>query len=87
MTFARTVPFVSLFSSSHAAAHADRRAPRASVRQVVASYVADRAQRTEVRATIQALAELDDAGLADIGLHRSQIASVARETAAKSKAR
>jgi uncharacterized protein YjiS (DUF1127 family) len=87
MTFARTAPFVSLFSSTHAAAHAGRPANRVSVGQMVAAYRLNQKHAADVRATVRALAELDDAGLADIGLHRSQVLSVARETAAKVKAR
>ncbi len=40
-------------------------------------HVEKTACRDEQRATIAALAELDDAALADIGLHRSQIWSIA----------
>jgi uncharacterized protein YjiS (DUF1127 family) len=40
-------------------------------------YVQNSARRDEQKATIAALAQLDDAALADIGLHRSQIRSAA----------
>jgi uncharacterized protein YjiS (DUF1127 family) len=87
MTFARTAPFASLFSSTHAAAHAGQPVTRASVAQMVAAYRANQKRAADVRATVRALAELDDAGLADIGLHRSQVLSVARDTAAKGQSR
>jgi uncharacterized protein YjiS (DUF1127 family) len=54
---------------------------------MVAAYRANQKQAADVRATVRALAELDDAGLADIGLHRSQVLSVARDMAANVKAR
>jgi uncharacterized protein YjiS (DUF1127 family) len=47
------------------------------VKNVWSNYVETASRRDEHRATIEALAALDDAALADIGLHRSQIWSIA----------
>jgi uncharacterized protein YjiS (DUF1127 family) len=52
--------------------------PLGAVKQAWANYRNDAASRHAANATVDALAQLDDAALADIGLHRSQILSVAQ---------
>ena len=51
--------------------------PLTAVTQAWTAYREGAARRQVALATINALAGLDDAALADIGLHRSQIVSVA----------
>jgi uncharacterized protein YjiS (DUF1127 family) len=57
------------------------------LRRILSDYSGARSKRAEMNETMTALAQLDDAGLADIGLHRSQIVSVAQRVARQAKAR
>ena len=51
--------------------------PAATLKQAWADFRQGALSRKAAQETVQALAELDDASLADIGLHRSQILSIA----------
>jgi uncharacterized protein YjiS (DUF1127 family) len=52
----------------------------ASFKQAWQAYRDASAQQAAVRESVAALAALDDAALADIGIHRSEIVSVAKAT-------
>jgi uncharacterized protein YjiS (DUF1127 family) len=67
-----------LSASALATVRSERTGVLGHVKTVWSNFVETANRRDEQRATIDALAALDDAALADIGLHRSQIWSIAR---------
>ena len=59
--------------------------PVASLKQALANRRTDQARRQVVRSTVDALSQLDDATLADLGLHRSGIRAAAEGVAPRAK--
>jgi uncharacterized protein YjiS (DUF1127 family) len=64
-------------SASAQSLGSERAGPLNALAHAWSTYRDGAARRNEAHATIEALAGLDDAALADIGLHRSQILSIA----------
>lgn len=60
-----------------------RARPLSVLKQALADFRQGALSRTAAQETIQALAELSDEALADIGLHRSQILSIAMNPTAR----
>lgn len=64
---------------SYVAPTAGRTGSLTALKQAWADFREGNLTRKAAQETVQALAELDDKGLADIGLHRSQILSIAMD--------